>query len=90
MEKKNYSSMTDAELLHEKKQLKTSRLLHAAGIGFLAGIVIFGFTGWIFSSNKSLGFLIPMFFPVFFIYKLLKNPKKDEALMEVLKERGLG
>ena len=89
MEKKNYAGMSDAELLLEKKNLKTSRLLHATGIGFLAGIVIFGFGGWIFSAERSLGFLIPMVFPIFFIYKLLKNPKKDEELVEVLRKRGL-
>ncbi|GAB3233915.1 hypothetical protein J0A67_20690 [Algoriphagus aestuariicola] len=89
MEKKNYSGMTDAELLLEKKNFKTSRLLHAAGIGFLAGIVVFGFGAWILSSDRSLGFLIPMFFPILFIYKMLKNPKQDDGLMEVLKARGL-
>ncbi len=89
MEKKNYSGMTDAELLLEKKNLKSSRLLHAAGIGFLVGIVIFGFGGWVLSAERSLGFLIPMFFPIYFIYKLIKNPKTDEELGEVLKQRGL-
>ncbi len=89
MEKKNYAGMSDAELLLEKKNLKNSRLLHAAGIGFLAGIVIFGFVGWILSSERSLGFLIPMVFPIFFIYKLLKNPKTSKELEEVLKQRGL-
>jgi hypothetical protein len=59
MEKKNYSGMTDAELLLEKKNLKSSRLLHAAGIGFLAGILIFGFVGWILSAES----LFPCFFP---------------------------
>lgn len=89
MEKKDYSKMSDAELLLEKKNLKTSKMYHAAGIGFLAGIVMFGFVGWLLSSEKQLGFLIPMIFPIFFIYRLIKNPKTDDGLEEVLKKRGL-
>jgi hypothetical protein len=89
MEKKNYSGMTDSELLLEKKNLQTSKLFHAAGIGFLAGILIFGFGALILNPKMNLGFLIPMLFPISFIYKLLKNPIKNEDLIKVLKERGL-
>jgi hypothetical protein len=89
MEKKDFSQLTDEELLVEKKKLKKSKLLHATAIGFLAGILIFGFVSWILSSKKSLGFLIPMSIPVIFIYRLLKNPNPNKDLEDVLKERGL-
>ena len=42
MEKKNYAEMTNEELLAAKKELRKSKIFHAAWIGFLAGILIFG------------------------------------------------
>jgi hypothetical protein len=89
MEKKNLSELTDEELLIKKKKLKNSKAFHAALIGFLAGILIFGVASWSLSSEKKMGFLIPMLFPVAFIYRLLKNPNKNKDLEEILKERDL-
>lgn len=89
MEKKSFTEMTDAELLVEKDKLKKSKIFHASAIGFLAGILIFGIVGWSLSEEKHLGFFIPMLIPILFIYKLLKNPKENRDLEEVLKERRL-
>lgn len=89
MEKKDLQNLTDDELLVEKKKLKQSKLFYATAIGFLAGILIFGFVSWILNPERRLGFLIPMLIPVVFIYRLLKNPDKNKDLEEVLKERGL-
>jgi hypothetical protein len=57
MEKKNFSELTDEELLVEKKKLKKSKILHATIIGFLAGILIFGLVSWSLSSEKRFGIL---------------------------------
>lgn len=89
MEKKDFYKLTDEELIVERKNLKKSKVFHAAAIGFLAGILIFGVVSWILSSEKNFGFLIPMLIPVVFIYRMLKNPNKNTDLEEVLKERGL-
>lgn len=89
MENKSLSELTDEELLVEKKKLKKSKTTHAFLIGFLAGILIFGFISWGLSSEKQIGFLIPMIFPVFFIYKLIKHPKDNSDLENLLKERNL-
>ncbi len=89
MEKKDLYQLTDEELLVERKKLMKSKLLYAIWIGFLAGILIFGVVAWSLNPEKNLGFLIPMFIPVFFIYKLLKAPNKNKDLEDVLKERGL-
>jgi hypothetical protein len=89
MEKKNFSELTDEELLVEKKKLKKSKILHATIIGFLAGILIFGLVSWSLSSEKRFGILIPMLIPLAFIYRLVKNPKGNKDLEEVLKERHL-
>ena len=89
MEKKVYSELTDEELLVEKNKLKNSKIFHAAFIGFLAGILIFGIVAWSLSSKKQLGFFIPMLIPIYFIYRLVKNPTRNKDLEEVLKERHL-
>lgn len=89
MEKKDYYRLTDDELLFEKRKLKKSKLFHATAIGFLAGILIFGVVSWSLSSEKRIGFLIPMLIPVTFIYRLQKKPNKSNDLEEALKDRGL-
>lgn len=81
--------MTDAELLVEKKKLRNSKIFHAVLIGFLGGVLIFGIASWIMSPKKQIGFFIPMLFPIFFIYKMIKNPKTNTELEDTLKERGL-
>ncbi|MEM8524852.1 MAG: hypothetical protein AAGG68_09420 [Bacteroidota bacterium] len=89
MTKEKLAALTDEELLVEKKKLKNSKMLHATLIGFLGGVLLFGIVSWILSPEKKLGFFIPMLFPIYFIYRLLKNPKSNQDLEEVLKERGL-
>lgn len=89
MKQKNYSEMTDEELLIEKKKLKESKIFHAVSIGFLAGILIFGIRALIISGQKQIGFFIPMIFPMAIIYKLIKNAKSNNELERILKERGL-
>lgn len=89
MTKQDLLNLTDEELLIEKKKLKKANFLFAFYIGFLGGILIFGFTSWLLYSYKNFGFIIPMLIPVFFIYKLLTSPNKNKDLEEVLKKRGL-
>lgn len=89
MEKKDLYKLTVEELLVEKEKMRKSKLFHAISIGFLAGILIFGVVSWGLSSEKRLGFIIPMLIPVVFIYRLLKNPNRNKDLEDVLKERGL-
>ncbi|NJN44894.1 MAG: hypothetical protein HC806_09370 [Anaerolineae bacterium] len=89
MENKDYSTLTDVELLAEKKKLKNAKILHAALIGFLAGILIFGVVSWILSPKKQIGFFIPMLIPIAFIYGLVKNPKTNQELENTLRERHL-
>jgi hypothetical protein len=89
MEKQELNKLTDEALLVLKKELQKSKLFHALSIGFFAGILVFAVFSWSVSTKKNPGFLVPMFIPVIFIYRLLKNPNKNEALEEVLKERNL-
>ena len=89
MNKEDWSKLSDEELLIEKKNVKKSRIYHALGIGFLAGILLFGVIAWILSPEKRIGALITMIIPITFIYKLLNNPNNHDALFEVIKERNL-
>jgi len=89
MEQKDWNALSDEALLAEKKKLHKAKILHAGLIGFLAGVLIVGVGAWILSPKKNVGFLIPMLFPVIFIYRMVKNSAKNDALEAVLKERNL-
>jgi uncharacterized membrane protein len=83
----DYDSLSDQELLVEKKKLKKSKLFHGFAIGFLVGILLFGFGAWLINPERKIAFLIPMFIPVTFIYKAVRGPNKNRALEEVLRRR---
>ena len=89
MEKKNFAAMTNEELLAEKKKLKQSKIYLALGIGFLAGILIFGTVSWFLSKEKKVGFIIPMLIPIYMIYQFTKKSPDNNDLENALKARGL-
>ncbi|WP_375583229.1 hypothetical protein [Cyclobacterium xiamenense] len=89
MEKKDLYNLTDEELIVEKKKLNKSKIISAAYIGFLGGILIFGVVSWSLSSEKNFVFLIPMLILLVVIYRMGKGPDKTKDLEEVLKERNL-
>ncbi len=89
MKNKDFNELTDEELLIEKKNLKKSKMFYALSIGFLAGIFIFGLVSFILNPEKPWFKMFPLLITVFFIYKILKNSKKNKALEEVLKKRNL-
>jgi hypothetical protein len=81
MTKKVLSELTNEELLSESKKTKLSPITNAFFIGFLIGIVVFSVV------KNSYGMLTLI--PLYFIYKLVKESKRDKALEELLKERNL-
>ena len=81
MEKKELSELTDQELLTEAKKKKLNPVMNALFIGFLIGIIIYS----VVVNSWGLTTLIPLFF----IYKLVNNSKKEEELEQLLKERNL-
>ncbi len=85
-----YAALTDEALRIEKKKLKKRKLINALVIGFLASIVMVGVSAGSLGSEKNhIAFLLPLLFPIYFIYHIVKNSKKDKALETVLKERNL-
>jgi len=81
MTQKVLSELTNEELLAESKRTKLSPITNAFFIGFLIGIVVFSVV------KNSYGMLTLI--PLYFIYKLVKESKRDKALEELLKERNL-
>ena len=81
MPQKELSELTDQELLDKAKKKKSTAITNALLIGFLIGIIIYS----ILKNTIGLFTLIPLFFA----YKILNNPKNDEALEKLLKKRNL-
>lgn len=65
------NELTDEELAQKRKEQKKAKIVNAALIGFLIGIVI-----WSVAQN-TWGLLTLI--PLYFIYKLVGNSKKDAA-----------
>ena len=81
-ENKPMSEYTDQELMAEAKKMRSVNIQYALLIGFLIGIILFSV------MKSTIGFftLIPMYF----VYKMIKNPTQDRAELErLLKERKL-
>ncbi len=81
MEKKELSELTDQELLMEAKKKKLSPVMNALLIGFMVGVVTYS----VVVSTWGLTTLIPLFI----IYKLVNNSKKEKELEQLIKERNL-
>jgi len=75
------SKLTDQELLIEAKKMKSTATINALLVGVMFGIVIYS------AVKNTLGFFTLI--PLFFIYKIVNKSKKNDALKEKLKERGL-
>ncbi len=82
MNQKELSQLTDEELLQEAKKMKSAKIMNAAIIGFLIGVIFYSV------MKSSFGFLT--FIPLFFAYKLINNSKyNNQELEDLLKERNL-
>jgi L-asparagine transporter-like permease len=87
MNKAEIFSISEEELTNVKKKLKKRKIINAALIGFIAGIFFMGAAAIVKAQNPLL--IIPMFIPIFLIYKLVGNSKKDKDLEITIKERNL-
>jgi hypothetical protein len=73
-----YTEMTKEELLLEQKKLKTQQISTAVLIGFMVGVMAYGFFtkgfGWVYISIS-----------LFLIYILNKGGKKIKIMIEQVK-----
>lgn len=83
MEQKEYTQMTDQELLDEAKKLKSFSITNSFLIGILVGVIFYSVV------KNSWGVLTLI--PLYFIYKMTKDPrnKKRKELQSLLKARNL-
>ncbi len=82
MKQKELTELTDMELLKESQKQKSTTIVNAVLIGFLAGIIIYSI--W----KNSLGFLTLV--PLFLIYKLANKSAYDKKEIDrLLVERKL-
>ena len=83
MDKKEYTQITDQELLEEAKKLKSFSITNALLIGFLAGVIVYS----VVKNSWGMFTLIPLYF----IYKMINDPKnkKVNELQSLFKERNL-
>ncbi|WP_313807818.1 hypothetical protein [Flavobacterium sp.] len=81
METVDFKKLSDQELLTEYKKHKTNQIINAVLIGFLVGISAYS------AFTKGIGFFT--FFPLFFVYLLVRNKKKNSELETELKSRNL-
>ncbi len=82
MTKKELSQLTDQELLDKAKKLKYASVWKALAIGVMVGVII-----WSVAKN-TWGFFTLI--PLYFIYKMVNNAKKSDALKKEMQKRGLG
>jgi hypothetical protein len=79
MEQNEFSNLTDEQLLQYQKRVKQSNILTAFIIGLLIGVAIY-------SAVKN-GFGFFTFFPLFFVYLLARNGKKQVEINKEIKSR---
>jgi len=79
MKQKNLTEYSDQEILKQKKDLKTNKIINATIIGMTVGI-------FAYSAVKN-GFGFFTFFPLIIGYLIIKNSKNNEILEnEIQKE----
>ncbi|MEQ8924274.1 MAG: FUSC family protein [Fulvivirga sp.] len=82
MNQKPLAELTDQELLEAAKKQRSTNIINAFIIGFLAGIIIYSI------AVNTFGFL--MIIPLFLAYKLINKSKYErEELENQLKKRNL-
>lgn len=81
MTKKELCQLSGVELQEKAKELKSSSIGSAFVIGLMIGVVVYG----VAANTFGLLTLIPLFF----IYKIVKGSKNNDALKEVLQERDI-
>lgn len=81
MIQKDYTNLSDEELLKNWKTIKTAKITSAVLVGVMVGIAIFGFV------KKGLSFFT--FFPLFFIPMLSINSINYKAIKKEVEKRNL-
>ncbi len=77
----DFTKLSDQELLEKRKKMKSAQTTNAAMIGLFVGITVYS------AVKNGVGFFT--FFPLFFVFLLVKNRINSKALDEEIKSRNL-
>jgi uncharacterized paraquat-inducible protein A len=81
MKVKEFTELSDQELLDKRKKIKSASIMNAVLIGSFIGIAAY-------STIKN-GFGFFPFFPLIFVFHLIKNTMDQKELEEEIKYRNL-
>ncbi|WP_415326520.1 hypothetical protein [Chryseobacterium sp. MMS23-Vi53] len=81
MKENKFAKFSDQELLDKRKNLKNLFVINAVLIGFLIGISIYG------AIKNGFGFFT--FFPLIFVFLLIKTKTDSNELESEIKSRDL-
>lgn len=81
MKENKFAKFSDQELLDKRKNLKTLVIINAVLIGFLIGISIYG------ALKNGFGFFT--FFPLIFVFLLIKTKTDSKELENEISSRNL-
>ncbi|MCS3532236.1 hypothetical protein [Chryseobacterium sp. JUb7] len=81
MKEEKFVKFSDQELFDKRKSLKTLTIINAVLIGFLIGISIYG------AIKNGFGFFT--FFPLIFVFLLIKTKSDSKELENEIKSRNL-
>lgn len=81
MKENKFAKFSDQELLDKRKNLKTLTIINAVLIGFLIGISIYG------AIKNGFGFFT--FFPLIFVFLLIKTKTDSKELENEISSRNL-
>jgi hypothetical protein len=76
-----FQGLSDSELLRKRKSLQSALIVNCMIIGFLVGIAIYS------ALKNGIGFFT--FFPLFFVFLILKNQAANKELLQEIKSRNL-
>ncbi|MFT3794629.1 hypothetical protein [Flavobacterium sp.] len=81
MNPKDLTELTNEELLHEAKKMKSTKIYDAVIIGFLVGVAVY--------SAVRNGFGLLTFLPLVYLPIAARNKTRNEAVEKLLKQRDL-
>jgi hypothetical protein len=76
-----FKGLSDVELLQKRKAVKSSLIVSATIMGFLIGVAIYS------AFKNGIGFFT--FFPLFFVFLIVRSQASNKALLREIKLRNL-
>jgi uncharacterized membrane protein len=79
MKEEELAHLSDEDLVRERKKLQSSQTIHALLIGVFIGIAVYS------AAKNGMGFATVL--PMFFVYLLVRNRSRSDALEKESRSR---